>query len=172
MHGLGSRIQESSKPLAWIGLRGTTSLRPGEWAKKASTLCEWYRAPWPTAPHGVRIVNLPQSNKLPDRYRNFAASFTILKEKKKLSQLLNHLYKTNCKVDFKEPSRCKLQFSQNYNLNLTIKPWNAKCFLNDRKHPFFSKISQNWKNFKSFLQKCTCHLSNKSFILTSVNSWA
>ena len=58
-------------------MRSKHTLRPGEWAKKASTLWEWYNAPWPTAPQGERIVNFPQSNKLPDLYRNFAASFTI-----------------------------------------------------------------------------------------------
>jgi hypothetical protein len=48
------------------------TFNPGTWAKKASTVCEWYKAPWPTAPDGALIVSFPQSNKLPDLFLNFA----------------------------------------------------------------------------------------------------
>ncbi|KAF3840150.1 hypothetical protein F7725_018867 [Dissostichus mawsoni] len=37
------------------------------WAKKASGLWEWYSEPWPTHPHGARMVRLPQSNRFPER---------------------------------------------------------------------------------------------------------
>jgi hypothetical protein len=47
--------------------------------KKPSGLCEWYRPPWPTDIVGVRMVSPPTLNCPPERYRNFAASFTICK---------------------------------------------------------------------------------------------
>lgn len=43
------------------------TLMPGQWAKKASGLWEWYRDPWPTHPHGARMVSFPQSNRFPER---------------------------------------------------------------------------------------------------------
>ena len=47
--------------------RALQTLMPGQWAKKASGLWEWYSDPWPTQPHGARIVSLPQSNRSPER---------------------------------------------------------------------------------------------------------
>ncbi|KAI2804639.1 hypothetical protein BLOT_003626 [Blomia tropicalis] len=41
-----------------MGPRGTTIFKPGQWAKNDSTLCEWYKAPCPTAPHGARMVTI------------------------------------------------------------------------------------------------------------------
>lgn len=95
--GLGSRIDANSRPLAWIGDRGMTIWRESEWGlnlinshkgesltfspdapkKKPSGLCEWYKPPWPTDMHGVRIVRPPTLNCPPERYRILAASFTI-----------------------------------------------------------------------------------------------
>lgn len=62
-----SLMHANSKPFALFGPLGMTTFMPGVCAKYASGLCEWYRAPWPTAPLGARIVNEPQSNELPLR---------------------------------------------------------------------------------------------------------
>lgn len=60
MHGFLSLMQLNSNPLAWIGPRGITIFNPGTCVKNDSGLCEWYKAPWPTAPEGVLIVSDPQ----------------------------------------------------------------------------------------------------------------
>ena len=77
MTGLGSLIEANRRPLVWIGSRGTTTFKPGVWEKYASGDWEWYRAPWPTAPHVALIVNDPQLNCPPDLNLNLAASLTI-----------------------------------------------------------------------------------------------
>ena len=43
-------------PRASYGVDGMTTFRPGMWAKKASTDCEWYSAPWTPPPYGARSV--------------------------------------------------------------------------------------------------------------------
>src|SRR5688572_23692054 len=95
--GSGSSTHESSSPFASDAVLGITILRPAQWAKYPSTLCEWYnppatvvsasieirngkekkQVPWPTAWHGARIVSPPALNCPPDRYRYLAASLTI-----------------------------------------------------------------------------------------------
>lgn len=77
MTGLGSLIEAKSKPFAWIGSLGITTLSPGVWLKYASGDWEWYKAPCPTAPQVDLNVNFPHSNWPPDLYLYFAASFTI-----------------------------------------------------------------------------------------------
>ncbi|MNG31247.1 hypothetical protein D3C84_1170070 [compost metagenome] len=48
--GSGSRMAESSKPYARLGLEGMTTRRPGIWANSASTLSLWCSGEWMPAP--------------------------------------------------------------------------------------------------------------------------
>lgn len=85
------RHAQSSRPLAWIGLLGTTTLTPDACKKYASGLWLWYSPPCPTAEQAVRArasavaprneqdryarlrkVREPQLNMPPDRKRYFA----------------------------------------------------------------------------------------------------
>src|SRR5438034_9425126 len=54
--GSSSRIDDRSSPAASYGVDGITTLRPGTWAKNASTDCEWYSAPCTPPPYGARTV--------------------------------------------------------------------------------------------------------------------
>jgi len=45
-----SRIDDRRRPAASEGVDGITTVRPGTWAKNASTDCEWYSAPWTPPP--------------------------------------------------------------------------------------------------------------------------
>lgn len=81
--------------MAWIGLRGMTTRRPGMWVKRDSGDWEWYLgaiscrfrmaglrsdtyiAPCPTPPQGILTVMPPTFLPfVPSLYLNFAASFT------------------------------------------------------------------------------------------------